>query len=229
MTDATDPIAAAKQAAREYARAARCALEPEICRAAALALAENLLALPELAIATVVLAYGATPEEIDPAPAVERLRSCGATIVFPRIEAPGVLGLHMVDSSTELVAGPFGLTEPTADAPRVEPRDIDAVVVPGVAFDERCWRLGYGGGYYDRLLPLLRDDCARIGVAYDEQVLEAIPAQEHDVRLHVVVTPTLRRAGARGDSRAGARRAVACGGHAHSGAASGVAGLTDRR
>lgn len=186
----SDPVGEAKRAAREYARAARCALDLDVCRAASRQLATNLSALPELAIATVVLAYKATPEEIDPAIAVEQLRSCGATIAFPRIEAPGVLGLHVVDSASELLPGPFGLTEPPPDSPRVDPADIDAVIVPGVAFDERCWRLGYGGGYYDRLLPLLRPDCARIGIAYDEQVLEAIPAEEHDVRVHAIVTPT---------------------------------------
>jgi len=197
---AEDPraaIAAAKKQAREYARAARCALDLVTCRDAAEALAKNLGALPELAIARTVLAYGATPEEIDPAIAVVRLRSCGATVAYPRIESPGVLGLHVVDEETELVHGPYGLTEPVADAPGVEPDEIDAVIVPGVAFDERCWRLGYGGGYYDRLLPLLRPDCARIGVAYDEQVLATIPAEEHDVRLDAVVTPTrvIRSAG----------------------------------
>lgn len=190
MPDIHDPIAEAKKAAREYARAARCALDLEVCIAAAKSLSDNLLGMHELAVAEFVLAYTATPEEIDPAPAIERLQSCGATIAYPRIEAPRVLGLHVVDPGTRLLAGPFGLTEPPADAPRIEPDEIDAVIVPGVAFDERCWRLGYGGGYYDRLLPLLRADCVRIGVAYDEQVLETIPAEEHDVRLHAVVTPT---------------------------------------
>jgi 5-formyltetrahydrofolate cyclo-ligase len=187
---ADDPVAAAKRAAREYARAARCALDPASCSRAAQSLADSLGSLPEVVIARTVLAYGATPEEIDPAIAVERLRSCGVTIAYPRIEAPGVLGLHVVDDESELVRGPFGLTQPTEKAPRIQAREIDAVIVPGVAFDANGWRLGYGGGYYDRLLPVLRDDCARIGVAYDEQVLESIPAQEHDVRMHVVVTPT---------------------------------------
>lgn len=190
---ADDPraeVAAAKRVAREYALAARAALDPAWARRAAEHLAEKLGGMPELAIARTVLAYGATPEEIDPALAVEALRECGATIAYPRIEAPGVLGMHIVDEETELVHGPYGLTEPTADAPRVEPHTIDAVIVPGVAFDEECWRLGYGGGYYDRLLPLLRRDCPRIAVAYDEQVLRSIPTEEHDVRLDAVVTPT---------------------------------------
>jgi 5-formyltetrahydrofolate cyclo-ligase len=183
-------VEAAKRAARECARAARCSLDPESCLLAAKKLAERLGELPELASVRTVLAYGATPEEIDPTLAVERLRSCGGIIAYPRIESPGVLSLHVVVDDTELVRGPFGLAQPTEDAPRADPSDIDAVIVPGVAFDESGWRLGYGGGYYDRLLPLLRPDCARIGVAYDEQVLASIPAEEHDVRMHLVVTPT---------------------------------------
>jgi 5-formyltetrahydrofolate cyclo-ligase len=67
-----------------------------------------------------------------------------------------------------------------------------------VAFDETGARLGYGGGYFDRLLPMLRADCARIGVAFDEQVLSEIPAEEHDAHVDVVVTPTrVLRPGAR--------------------------------
>lgn len=201
MSAARSDIEAAKHAARERARAARCALDDATCDAAAQAVAERLARLPELAAVRVVLAYGATPEELDPAPALGLLRARGVTIAFPRVEAPGVLGLHLVEPADELLTGMFGIREPAADAPRVDPDDIDAALVPGVAFDADCWRLGYGGGYYDRLLPLLRSDCARIGIAYDEQVLEAIPAEEHDVRLDAVVTPT--RVVRRGPTSAG--------------------------
>jgi 5-formyltetrahydrofolate cyclo-ligase len=185
-----DAVAEAKRAARTYARAARCALDLDVCLVYAEQLAGRLLSMPEFAAAGIVLAYHATPEEIDPAPALDHLHSSGVTIAYPRIEAPGVLGLHIVEHGATLLPGPFGLTEPAPDSPRVDPAAVDAVIVPGVAFDERCWRLGYGGGYYDRLLPLLRDDCTRIGIAYDEQVLAEIPAAEHDVRLDAVVTPT---------------------------------------
>lgn len=195
MTDDARPssaqqIAAAKRAVRESSRAARCALDPETCQRAARDLADRLCALPELATAHVVLSYGATAEEIDPSIAVERLRAVGTQIAYPRIEAPGVLGLHLVADESELVHGPYGLTQPTEDATRAPFGSIDAVLVPGVAFDAQGWRLGYGGGYYDRLLPLLRADCVLIGIAYDEQLVDLIPAEEHDVRLDFVVTPT---------------------------------------
>lgn len=183
-------VEAAKHAARGRAREARCALDAEACHDYAAAAAERLIALPAFAIARLVLAYGASEEEIDPAPAVALLRRRGIAIAFPRVESPGELGLHLVARAEDLCAGMFGIREPAADAPRVSPAAVDAVIVPGVAFDEDCWRLGYGGGYYDRLLPMLREECARVGLAYDEQVVDRIPSEEHDVRLDAVVTPT---------------------------------------
>ena len=187
---APDPVAAAKHAARVRAREARAGLEPAVCRAHASALASALLALPELAGARTVLAYASLPAELDPARTVSALRLRGVAVAYPRIESPGTLGLHLVAHEVELIAGPFGLAQPSEHAPRAPHDSIDAVIVPGVAFDECGRRLGYGGGYYDRLLPALRSDCVRIGVAYDEQLLPRIPAQEHDVDVDIVVTPT---------------------------------------
>lgn len=179
-----------KAAARQLARAARCALSDEHCRAADAAIARLLLAMPELADARVVLAYNALREEVDLAPALTALRERGTAIAYPRVESPGVLGLHLVTEETLLVPGPMGLTEPAADTPRVPRETIDAVLVPGVAFDQHGWRLGFGGGFYDRLLPTLRPECVTIGIAYDEQVLTDLPSEDHDQRVDAVVTPT---------------------------------------
>jgi 5-formyltetrahydrofolate cyclo-ligase len=185
-----DPIAAAKHVARLRAREARESLDLTVYRAHASSLADLLLALPELAGAKMVLAYAALPAELDPSIAVDGLRARGTRIAYTRIEAPGILGLHEVDSDTELIPGPLGIRQPSGDAPRVAHEAVDAVIVPGVAYDECGRRLGYGGGYFDRLLPLLRPDCVRIGVAFDEQLLARIPSEEHDADVHIVVTPT---------------------------------------
>lgn len=67
---------------------------------------------------------------------------------------------------------------------------LDAVIVPGVAFDHSGGRLGYGGGYYDRFLPKLRPDTVKIGVAYELQLIKQIPVEEHDVHLDRIVTET---------------------------------------
>lgn len=194
---ARSPVEAAKHAARAHARTARGAIDALAAASAAEDAARLVLELPEFAHVGTVLAYGASPEEIDPAVAVQALRARGVRIVYPRVEEPGTLGLHLVEAGQSLQRGMFGILEPSAEWPRVPAEDIDAVIVPGVAFDEGCWRLGYGGGYYDRLLPTLRFECARIGFAYDQQILETIPAEEHDVALDAIVTPTrvIRRAG----------------------------------
>jgi 5-formyltetrahydrofolate cyclo-ligase len=189
-TDVDEAIAAAKHAARSRARQARNSVEQVERRAAAHELAYSLLSLPELLSARVLLAYCALPNELDPAPAIWRLRKRGVRVAYPRIEAPGVLGMHFVDHELDLVPGPFGLAQPSEHAPRAQHAQVDAVILPGVAFDERGNRLGYGGGYYDRLLPLLRPDCRRVGACFDEQVLEEIPAEEHDATVDVVVTQT---------------------------------------
>jgi 5-formyltetrahydrofolate cyclo-ligase len=183
-------IAAAKRDARDRAGAARNRLRPAARKRASTEAALNLLALTELAAARCLLAYFALPAEIDPLPASTALRRTGLTIAYPRIESPGVLGVHAVDDEQDLVSGSFGLSQPREDAAVVELARVDAVIVPGLAFDDRGRRIGYGGGYYDRLLPRLRPDCLRIGLAFDEQILAEIPAEPHDATVDLIVTQT---------------------------------------
>lgn len=183
-----------KHTCRLLGAGARCRV-PERDRAPlAVSAAERLLALPEIARARVVLAYGASAEELDPAPAVERLRSRGVSVVYPRVSEAGRLALHVVADDAALKPGAFGIREPAPDAPAIEPARIDAVIVPGVAFDTACGRVGHGGGYYDRLLATL-EGAFTVGYAFDEQVLDTVPLEGHDIRLDALVTPakTLRR------------------------------------
>jgi 5-formyltetrahydrofolate cyclo-ligase len=185
-----DALAAAKHAARSEALSARSGLDSVARTHASAAACGALLALPELARVGIVLGYFALPSEIDPLEAVSALRTRGVTIGYPRVVSPGVLDVHLVNDERELVPGTFGLSEPPAAAPVLEPQLVDAVIVPGVAFGVNGERLGYGGGYYDRLLPRLRSDCVRIGFALDEQVLGEVPAEPHDALMDLLVTPT---------------------------------------
>lgn len=183
-----------KHAARIRGRTARQGIPDEDRVLYAATAAERLLALPELIAARLVLTYGASPEEIDPSRAVAALRERGAIVAFPRITGPQRLTLHRIDDDSLLVQGPFGLLEPCEEAPLVEKGDVDVAIVPGVAFDVSCQRIGHGGGYYDQLLPALGRALA-VGLAFDEQVFPEVPAHDHDVSVDVLVTPsrTLRR------------------------------------
>lgn len=94
---------------------------------------------------------------------------------------------HRVDAPDRLVKGAYGILEPGAGCPRVEPEEIDLIFVPGTAFDVRGHRIGQGGGYYDRYLNRTR--AVRVGVCHDFALLSAVPSEAHDARMDIVVTP----------------------------------------
>ncbi|NTU70410.1 MAG: 5-formyltetrahydrofolate cyclo-ligase [Coriobacteriia bacterium] len=189
-TPEPDAITAAKHAARQRAREVRDCLDLDVCREHAASIATALSELRELGRVTTVLTYAALPAELDPSLAIDALRARGVRIAYTRIEGEGVLVMHEVSVESELIPGPLAIRQPSPDSPVVAHDAIDAVILPGVAFSEDGARLGYGGGYFDRLLPMLRRDCARIGVAFDEQILSEIPMREHDQHVDVIVTPT---------------------------------------
>jgi 5-formyltetrahydrofolate cyclo-ligase len=179
-----------KMFVRQSARAARLRLTPEARAESSRGISERRLALPELASASSVLSYSALPEEADPAEALAAMRARGVRTGLPRISGPASLDLHWVDDSTSLVPGPYGIMEPAHDAPPASIDDFEAVIVPGVAFDRTCARVGFGGGYYDALLSKLRDGVATVAVAFDEQIVDKVPCEDHDMRVDVIVTPS---------------------------------------
>lgn len=87
--------------------------------------------------------------------------------------------------------GAYGIREPKREcSPTVDVKDIDVVIVPAVAYDENCYRLGYGGGFYDRFLQRLRDDAVTIGIAFDLQIFDSVPKEDHDAQLDYIITET---------------------------------------
>lgn len=96
--------------------------------------------------------------------------------------APDLL-LHRFTADSALLPGPFGVREPTATSPLVPDGEVDLVILPALAVDSRGTRLGYGGGYYDRLLPRLVHATTCV-VLFDFQILVDLPAEPHDVAVH---------------------------------------------
>lgn len=178
-----------KRHLRAVAREARRALSERERAEAASAVTARTVELLAGRKPSSVLGYVATAEEIDPELLLEALRSAGLCVALPRVTGPARLALHWVTPSDELVAGPYGILEPADELPVADSAEIDVALVPGVAFDTACNRIGYGGCFYDNLLPRLRPDALKIGLAFDVQLVEAVPAEEHDVALDFVVTP----------------------------------------
>ena len=128
--------------------------------------------------AKTVLLYRSVAPEFSTVGLANGAWRAGKRVLFPRIEAPGVLALHEVHAWHEFTGATHGIPEPGAALARLEPEAVDLAIVPGVAFDATGMRLGRGGGYYDRLLPRLRLAWA---VAFDCQVIPRIPTEGHDV------------------------------------------------
>jgi 5-formyltetrahydrofolate cyclo-ligase len=153
--------------------------------AAARHLAELLPRLPPGPVAI----FHALPEEIDTAPAIRLIAQAGRSVVLPRQAGRArPLDFHAFRPGDPLMPGPFGVLEPIAPAPRLEPA---VLIVPLLAFDRRGGRLGYGAGFYDRTIAALRARGAAppvIGLAFAFQEVAAVPLGPSDARLDLVVT-----------------------------------------
>jgi 5-formyltetrahydrofolate cyclo-ligase len=111
------------------------------------------------------------------------------TIVMPRV-AGKALVFQLIHSLDDLAPGSFGILEPKTETEPIAMHQLDLIVLPGVAFDRRGHRLGYGKGYYDRALSAAGNQAKRVGLAYDFQLVEQLPVFEHDMQLDLLATET---------------------------------------
>jgi 5-formyltetrahydrofolate cyclo-ligase len=170
-----------KQSLRVEARRFLLSLNSDRRRAAGLKIRSHLNQWDTWLAGWTVCAFSALPSEpdlLEPWPE-------GKRIILPRVVGPTVC-LHAVENHAELVEGSFGVLEPAPNAPIAEAK-ADLILVPGLAFDRSGVRLGRGGGYYDRLLS--KFDGLRVGVCFEELVLERIPAEPHDMCMDFLITP----------------------------------------
>jgi 5-formyltetrahydrofolate cyclo-ligase len=182
----------AKLALRRQMLARRDALPPEARAAASAAIVARIAALPAFAAATCVLLTLAFRSEWDTRELVGAALAGGKTVAVPRVDvATRMLDLLAIrDPQRDVAAGHQGIPEPLPRCPPV-PRDaIDLVLVPGIAFDAAGRRLGYGGGYYDRLLPLLPQRATRVAGAFDLQLVDRVPVSPSDATVDAIVTET---------------------------------------
>jgi 5-formyltetrahydrofolate cyclo-ligase len=169
---------------RRRFRDVRESLEQAHVANASSALCRRLAGMTLLQRADTILSYLAFRNEPDLGALFELLPD--VHWVLPRIEGHKLI-LHRHEAD-RLVLHPYGILEPAADAPVVELQSVDLVLVPGVAFDRTGGRLGFGGGFYDRLL--IRTSAERVGIVYDCCVAEELPCDEHDQRMDWVITPS---------------------------------------
>ena len=143
--------------------------------------------LENLAAGSVVGLYAPKGTEVDTTRIDQIIRARGLRVVYPRIvDGERRLAFHEV-TIDELVRATFGLCEPRVDAPSVSLDELAALVIPGLAFDRRGHRIGWGRGYYDATLAAA-PGALRIGLGFECQVIDDVPHDPHDASLHYVVT-----------------------------------------
>jgi len=196
----TSDVVTAKIVMRRAVIATRDALPPAARAADTARCFAQLLDRAEFANAASMLSYMSFGSEIDTRPLFDELLRRGKRLILPRISrgtaddasAPA-LELHHVTSHNDLVAGVWGIDEPRAGCPQVSLSEIDFALIPGVAFDRAGNRLGYGKGYYDRLLANRAMDCRPhllvTAIAFDCQLVDHVPVNVDDQMIDLLITP----------------------------------------
>jgi 5-formyltetrahydrofolate cyclo-ligase len=180
-----------KRALRARAKSQRASYTAAQKAQAASAIAEvGLGFLPPAGGTPIVSGFAPLADEFRLWPLLRRLAAERVPLALPVIDGKGKpLLFRAWQPGDQTAAGVWGIAEPTPDKPRVEP---DILLVPLLAFDCEGWRLGYGGGFYDRTLRGLRARklIVAVGIAFDQQRVDAVPHLDYDERLDWVLTPS---------------------------------------
>jgi 5-formyltetrahydrofolate cyclo-ligase len=178
---------AAKRALRAEAAARRRAAIPGLADAG-IGLRDNFLAALDLPAGLVISAYWPLSDEMDPRPLIHHLHAAGHPIGLPTVLGRGLpLAFRRWQPGIELEIGTFGVLTPPLGEPEIVP---ELLLVPLLAFDRAGYRLGYGGGFYDRTLEGLRagTEITAVGVAFALQEVLAVPREATDQPLNWIVT-----------------------------------------
>jgi len=179
-----------KQIFRQQARLRRAAVDNRANRSAGIC--QRLMTFPLWSAAKTVSIYVDFRDEVQTESLIVAALASGKRVAVPFCLPDKTLGMFALESLTELQPGKFGIPEPprslqTEAARLVAPSQLDLLVIPGLAFDHAGQRMGYGVGHYDRLIPRLRPDCLKIGLAFAAQVVEQLPTEPHDAPMDFVV------------------------------------------
>lgn len=154
------------------------------------AIKERLFFLPEFQEAGIVFFFASFRSEVATLNLMEEAFTLGKRIALPRVDKK-IKGLRLfeIKGLSELSPGCMGIPEPYVPEEReMDINNVDLVVMPGVAFDSKGNRIGYGAGFYDKLLSGLKRRIPLIAIAYEEQIVDSVPSEPHDIKVHKIVT-----------------------------------------
>jgi 5-formyltetrahydrofolate cyclo-ligase len=154
------------------------------------AIRKTLFSLQDFKNALTILFYASFQSEADTIQCIHHAFALKKNVILPKVDEKGeTLDLYEIKSLSELKPGYMGIQEPSTDKTTIKLlKDIDVVIIPGVGFDIRGNRLGYGFGYYDKLLSQSKEHITTIALAFEEQIIPKVPKETHDIKIDKIVT-----------------------------------------
>jgi 5-formyltetrahydrofolate cyclo-ligase len=150
----------------------------------------KILGMNEYVIAGSIYAYMDHNNEVMTRAFLARALGDGKRVAIPKVTGKGTMEFRYIDSLKQFQTGPLGIAEPVDDTDLAD-SETALIIMPGVAFDPACHRVGYGGGYYDNYLRE-HPNHITIAVAFDFQVFDEVPFEEHDYVPRMLVTESRR-------------------------------------
>jgi 5-formyltetrahydrofolate cyclo-ligase len=179
------PYNSLKASLRKQVAKERDGLTPEERRTRSREIGRRLFQQPEFIAASTILFFASFRSEVDTLPLIRQALSAGKRVVLPKVRGKELALFEIKELDADVSAGAWGISEPRENNP-VALASVDLIIVPGLAFDERGNRLGYGAGFYDKLLASCTTTTAAL--AYEVQIVPNVPAAEHDVPIQKIVT-----------------------------------------
>ena len=141
--------------------------------------------------AKTIFIYAARKDEIATDKLILAALANHKTVALPVCQDGGIMTFHVIRSTSELVPGKFGILEPHKDCPEIVPDAETLCICPALGCDMRGYRLGWGGGYYDRYLA--EHDCLKAALCYAESLIPGFEAFDYDIRMNLVYTESFIR------------------------------------
>ncbi|MDK2866213.1 MAG: 5-formyltetrahydrofolate cyclo-ligase [Clostridiales bacterium] len=179
-----------KKQLRQQVITARNALGDEMRLTLSKQIQQKVLSLPEFKFARAAAGFVDFRNEVYMRPILQSVLNANIPLMLPRISNDGKeMIFYQVSNLDHLTTSRFGIKEPNPDRCTLgDTSQLSIVLTPGVAFTQDGYRLGYGGGFYDRFFQKISEDVQRVGIAFEMQMVSEIPHESHDIRVHCIVT-----------------------------------------
>lgn len=179
-----------KKTIRQEVLRRRDAISKNVKKEKDIVIMQRIIQLPEFINAKTIFFYTSFRSEVDTMDMIKVSLNTGKLIVLPKVDKENNrLKLYEIKNMNELARGYMWILEPFVSEDRLRDLDdIDLIIIPGAAFDIYGNRLGYGAGFYDMLLSKMEKKIPIVAPAYEEQIVEKIPAEPHDIKVDKIVT-----------------------------------------